>query len=43
MQVAVDVVVIEADEIAEAIAAEIAKHSNTELVIGASASGMFSR
>ncbi|RZC74447.1 hypothetical protein C5167_049922 [Papaver somniferum] len=42
-KVAVDVVVIEADEIAEAIAAEIAKNSNTELVIGASASGMFSR
>ncbi|KAI3918749.1 hypothetical protein MKX01_042069 [Papaver californicum] len=43
MLVVVEVVVVEADDIAEAISAEIAKHSNTELVIGASSSGVFSR
>ncbi|MCL7048422.1 hypothetical protein MKW94_028750 [Papaver nudicaule] len=42
-KVMVEVVIIESDDAAEAISAEIAKYSNTELVIGTSSSGMFSR
>lgn len=38
-----DVVVIESDDVAKAIAEEIAKSTIHKLVIGASSSGMFSR
>ncbi|WKA06552.1 hypothetical protein VitviT2T_024447 [Vitis vinifera] len=42
-KVQVDVVVIESDDVAKAIAEEIAKSTIHKLVIGASSSGMFSR
>ncbi|XWS36979.1 hypothetical protein CRYUN_Cryun19dG0003900 [Craigia yunnanensis] len=42
-KVEVDVLVIESDEVANAIAEEVAKSTITKLVIGASSSGMFSR
>ena len=43
MQVHVDVVVIESDDVATAIAEEVAKNAITKLVIGASSYGIFSR
>ncbi|XP_022771551.1 U-box domain-containing protein 35 isoform X2 [Durio zibethinus] len=42
-KVEVDVIVIESDEVANAIAEEVAKSSITKLVIGASSHGMFTR
>lgn len=39
----VDVLVIESDEVANAIAEEVAKSNISKLVIGASSHGMFTR
>lgn len=43
LQVQVDVVDIESDDVATAIAREVAKSSINKLVIGASSCGMFTR
>lgn len=43
MQVQVEVVVIESDDVAKAIAEEIEKSTIHKLVIGASSTGIFSR
>jgi len=43
VQVHVDVVVIESDDVAIAVAEEVAKGAITKLVVGTSSSGIFKR
>lgn len=43
VQVHVDVVVIESDDVATAVAEEVAKGAITKLVVGASSHGLFKR
>lgn len=43
MKVQVDVMMIESDDVANAIAKEVSKHKINKLVIGASPRGIFSR
>jgi len=43
VQVHVDVLVIESDDVATAVAEEVARDAITKLVLGASSSGIFKR